>query len=64
MLLVVDVPSAGSTRSPSSAAQDLGEGAFELATGTGVDERIEAAVAVAEPEAAGEERRRNAARRT
>ena len=64
MLLVVCTPSAGPVGSSPSAAEDLGEGALEFATGAGVDERVEAAVAIAEPEAAGEERRRNAARGT
>ena len=42
-----------------SAAQDLGEGPFELSAGAGVDEWVDAAVAVAQPKAAGEERLRD-----
>lgn len=63
LLLVVDAPSGSAAGRASPSAQDLGEGTLELAAGAGVDERIEAAIAVAQPEAAREERRRNAARR-
>lgn len=65
---LVEMSSGGSParlrrRRPAPAtAQDLGEGPLEFATRAGVDERVEAAVAVAQPEAAGKQRRRDVAR--
>lgn len=49
LLHVISIRSVGSS---TSAAQDLGKCAFEFAARTGIDERIEATVAVAQPETA------------
>lgn len=50
--------------SPLPPTQDLRECTLEFPAGTSVDERIETAVAVAEPEAEREQWLRNLARRT
>jgi len=43
-------------------AEDFRKGSFEFATGTGVDERIERAVAVSQPETAAEKQLRHTRR--
>lgn len=49
--MTVDAPEgAPAPATPALAAQEAEEGALELAAGAGVDERVHAAVEVAEPE--------------
>lgn len=50
-MVAVDPPEgAAAPAAPALAAQEAEEGALELAAGAGVDERVHAAVEVAEPE--------------
>lgn len=57
-----DGPARLRRRPAPATAEDLGEGPLEFATRAGVDERVEAAVAVAQPEAAGKQWRWDVAR--
>ena len=60
---MVALDGAGGLRcEPSTDAQDFGEGPFEFPTGAGVNERIQRAVAVAQPETAAEQRLRHTRR--